>query len=1324
MQRTIQHLLITLTLACVLTSNLNSAPPATPQNVRPAWLWTPYFYEEAFTMWEPVPGAEVYRVYRSHDGDMGWTLVGTNITVPFFADPFYSTLPSYYSVTAVNSDGESSGSEPVTVTEQVYEGSILPPDISQWNGTLTATSAVVQWASSYIAGVESILEWGPSLNGETNYVFHVMDTNYIPWHGAVLENLTPLTTYHYRITAIYTNRGGVQYISSFTTPDTNHPPTLHAEVYGDFSGWAIVYWATDPELNSPMPQQITYQVLTQPTNGSLRGPFSGWRIDIGLYEQFQYDPNPGARGQDSFTLVASDGFEFSAPLQVQLTNWWNTVPQPGYLQVDALEDTPVVLPLNAVDAEGDTVTFRITDTWGGTVLDTGTNYIFTPEPNLNGYASVYYEVTDGYGTNFGSIDLAIAPVNDKPVIRVDQMPPNSTWEDQSLAINLWIEDLDGFYEGGIVEVIAPLHGTIAGPGWFVIYTPESNYFGTDAFTFSVRDVDGTTSDPVTLTVEVLPLNDPPVVYGQNVIALEDTPLVFSPTGWDVEGQSLTFQVVGFPAHGEAWAEGTNVIYYPFTDYIGADDFVIVAVDSDGFWSEYAWIQVQVLPANDPPQAADASYSLHSDVVAWRALPVSDLEDADLTCVLVEPPTNGTVVISGTNFLYTPVPGVSNYFDQFTYRAGDGLSLGNTATITLWIGTTNFVPVAYDQAITLTAGTAVFLQLQIGDADYDEPAIVLMDTAPAHGSLELNGTGGVLYTPEQGYTGTDFFTYRPYDGFSTGNLATVAITVTPPNRPPVAVNTVVPVVEDGSATFTLAASDPDGDSLVFTVTDGPTNGVLLGAAPSLQYSPAPNSSGTDRITFRVSDGVYAASGTVTFTITALNDAPIATNAVVVAYEDYPITFALGGSDIDNAPSALTFTIVTPPQHGTLSSGNQVRTYLPASNFNGSDSFTFSVTDGAAESSVATVTISVLPLNDPPQPIWQAVTNNEDTSIAIMLLAADIDGDALTYGVALAPHDGALSGDAPNLVYTPNANFHGGESFLFWVSDGSVSVTQGVAIVVLPVNDVPEAAGVTVAAEEDTPVNIQLAASDVDGDAVTYTLVAAPEHGTISGTGANVIYTPAANYNGSDSFSFKANDGTADGNEAVVSITVSSINDVPTADAQSTTAPYNGSKNIVLSGSDAEGSPLTYTIVSGPAHGVLSGAAPNLTYTPAIGYSGPDSFTFTVNDGQFNSAVALVSITVATPMSTPAAPAALTAVASSTVSGTINLSWNDNAANEDGFKVERSTDNRNWTQIAVIGPDASTYTDSGLARNKTFHYRVRAYNQLGNSSYSNTASAKAK
>src|SRR5439155_19869816 len=143
---------------------------------------------------------------------------------------------------------------------------------------------------------------------------------------------------------------------------------------------------------------------------------------------------------------------------------------------------------------------------------------------------------------------------------------------------------------------------------------------------------------------------------------------------------------------------------------------------------------------------------------------------------------------------------------------------------------------------------------------------------------------------------------------------------------------------------------------------------------------------------------------------------------------------------------------------------------------------------------------------------------------------------------------------------------------------------------------------------------------------YTIGTGPTHGTLSGTAPNLTYTPAANYNGPDSFTFKANDGELDSNVATVSITVNAVNDAPVASNQAVVTDEDTAKAITLSANDVEGSPLTYAIVTAPAHGTLSGTAPNLIYTPAANYNGPDSFTFKANDGELNSNLATVSITV--------------------------------------------------------------------------------------------------
>ena len=227
----------------------------------------------------------------------------------------------------------------------------------------------------------------------------------------------------------------------------------------------------------------------------------------------------------------------------------------------------------------------------------------------------------------------------------------------------------------------------------------------------------------------------------------------------------------------------------------------------------------------------------------------------------------------------------------------------------------------------------------------------------------------------------------------------------------------------------------------------------------------------------------------------------------------------------------------------------------------------------------------------------------------------------------PAHGVLSGTAPGLTYTPNANYNGADSFTFKVNDGTAdSAAATVSITVTPVNDPPVANPQAVTTNEDTAQAITLTGSDPDGNPLTYGVVSAPIHGTLSGTAPNLTYTPAANYNGPDSFTFKVNDGTVDSAAATVSITVTPVNDAPVANAQSVTTQQDTPAAITLTGSDGDGDPLTYSVATNPAHGTLSGTTPNLTYTPAAGYSGPDTFTFVANDGQATSAPATVSITM--------------------------------------------------------------------------------------------------
>jgi lysophospholipase L1-like esterase len=216
------------------------------------------------------------------------------------------------------------------------------------------------------------------------------------------------------------------------------------------------------------------------------------------------------------------------------------------------------------------------------------------------------------------------------------------------------------------------------------------------------------------------------------------------------------------------------------------------------------------------------------------------------------------------------------------------------------------------------------------------------------------------------------------------------------------------------------------------------------------------------------------------------------------------------------------------------------------------------------------------------------------------------------------------DATNASLTlSNVRFGDAGGYSVKVSDANGSTNSAVAL--LTVNRLPVANSQTTTLDEDTFAAITLTASDADGDSLAYTVVDGPTNGVLSGTAPDLVYHPQANYFGPDGFTFKVSDGLADSGIATVTINVSPVNDPPLGYPQTVSLDEDTALAITLVGFDVEGSALFYT-VNAPAHGKLSGVAPNLVYTPNTNYFGPDSFTFKVNDGQLDSAESAITINV--------------------------------------------------------------------------------------------------
>lgn len=451
--------------------------------------------------------------------------------------------------------------------------------------------------------------------------------------------------------------------------------------------------------------------------------------------------------------------------------------------------------------------------------------------------------------------------------------------------------------------------------------------------------------------------------------------------------------------------------------------------------------------------------------------------------------------------------------------------------------------------------------------------------------------------DYGDNGTRTISTSLFDGLMYGDAATTIVTVASVNDAPVnSVGGPVSILEGTPVAITgLAVSDVDADPANDAISV--TLSATLGAITVSTGVPG-----------GITAGQVSGNGTGSVVITATQDA---INATFADANGVSYTGGAGGLD------ALTITTNDLGHTGT----------------------------GGAQQDVDVVVITVIPLNDPPTaPATNSVSTAEDNaSAATAIGASDPDGDTLTYSEK--PGAGAANGtvtfDQSNgtFTYTPDPDFNGSDSFTILIDDGEGGTTeQVVSVTVTPVNDAPTAPATNsaTAAEDGTSAATSIGANDVDGDTLTYSekAGAGPANGTVTFNQAagTFTYTPAPNFNGSDSFTIVIDDGNGGTAEQVVSVTVTPVNDAPTAPATNavTTGEDTASAPTAINANDIDGDTLTYSekAGAGAANGTVTFNQANgtFTYTPDLDFTGSDSFTILVDDGNGGTTEQVVSVTV--------------------------------------------------------------------------------------------------
>jgi len=747
------------------------------------------------------------------------------------------------------------------------------------------------------------------------------------------------------------------------------------------------------------------------------------------------------------------------------------------------------------------------------------------------------------------------------------------------------------------------------------------------------------------------VNLPPVANNGALTTDEDNEFFGTLSGSDPEGAGLTYSIVNQPANGTVTITNAATGAYTFTpnaNFNGSDAFTFRVNDGVNN-SSIATVTVTVNPVNDAPMAVNLIISANEDEeISSGFLLGLDADGDTLTYEIVTAPTKGVVMITNTTtgaFTYTPNAN-ANGADSFTYRVFDGTVYSIPATVTVAIAPVNDAPTASDIVVNTDEDVATSGFLLGSDVDGDALTYQIV-TAPTKGVVTITNaaTGAFTYTPNANANGADSFTYRVFDGTVYSSPATVTVAIAPVNDAPTASGIIVNTDEDVATSGFLLGADVDGDALTYQIVTAPTKGVVTitnAATGAFTYTPNANANGADSFTYRVFDGtVYSSPATVTVAIAPVNDAPQVSNSNLTTTRNQPQSGTISATDIDG--DTLTYSVVTAPANGTLTSFDAATgafTYLPNAGYVGSDSFSFQANDGSgapnALSNVATVNITVNFGNNVPIANSSSQTTNEDVAVSGMLSGTDGDNDPLTYAIVTGPSQGSITAfdsSTGAFTYTPNANANGSDSFSFRVFDGyAESDPVTVTITITPVNDVPVANAATLSTRTGKTETGVLTATDVEGDPLSFSLVSPPANGTVMIINAQTgeyTYTPNAGFSGSDSFTFRANDGTDDSAPATISITVGP-NSAPIANNGSLTTRANVDKAGMLVATDPDGDLILFSIVTAPSHGtvvITNTATGAYVYTPNPGYSGTDSFTFRANDGIFDSAPGTVSVVVA-------------------------------------------------------------------------------------------------
>ncbi len=945
-----------------------------------------------------------------------------------------------------------------------------------------------------------------------------------------------------------------------------------------------------------------------------------------------YTSKPGFYGSDKFTytVTVAEGTSGTGNVLVVINP-----PVIGWVS-EALPDFLVGVPYNytlsGVTSGTTPYTYVLTSGSLPPGISMSSSGVISGTPTTAGNSSFGIKVTDSSvnGTASSSTETVSGKSTTKYfTVTTGYALPVAAAASASTAYNTAKAiDLTASISGGAATSVGvatqPAHGTATASGMVITYTPATGYNGPDSFTYLANGVSGS-SAPAAVDVTV---GAPTLILSPAAGSLSSgrVGLAYSQSSSASGGQSpYTFAVsAGSLPPGLALASTGALSGTP--SVAGTYNFSITATDS----------------STGTAATQTAAYTLTVIEAAPIALPATattaynTAKPIDLTAKLAGGPTtslsvasgpsHGTTSVSGMVITYTPTSGY-NGTDSFTYAATGPGGTSTAATVTITIGAPALT--LNPAAGSLTSGQAgSYYSNAISCSGGASPYTYAVTSGSLPAGLALSSAGALSGTP--GAAGTYSFSIKATDS-STGTAATqtAAYSLLIIEPAPNGLSASVSTAYNTAKAIDLSGNISGGPATSVNVASPPAHGTATASGMVVTYTPATGYNGADSFTYTATGpGGTSSATTVTITVGAptLTLSPSAgsltAGQVSVAYS---LSFSASGG-----ASPYTYAMASgslPPGLSLASTGALSGTPSTA----GAYSFSVKATDSST-GTAATQTVSYSLGISEAVPIAAAASASTayNTATAIDLTAKLTGGPATSVSVASPPAHGTATASGKVITYTPTTGYNGPDSFSYTATGpGGTSAPATVTVTVgAPTLTLSPSAGSLTAGQVSVAYSLTFSAS---GGASPYTYAVAsgslPAGLALSSAGA-LSGTPGAA--GTYSFSIKATDSST-GTKATqtVSYSLGISEAAPVAGGIGVNTAYNTAKVIDTSPSLGGGPVTSVSVVSPPSHGTATASGKVITYTPASGYNGPDSFSYTANGPGGTSAPATVNVTVGAP-----------------------------------------------------------------------------------------------